>query len=664
MLLMRKHRIILCLLVGLVFAEVSCAGTKKPEKLAPHPRLFVSAEQIERMVGGRGEDYQVLYDTVAAAAEVGLTDTEQPMENMDPWRRAIFIQGRTASLVVQWFRTKDRKYFDAALKTVKNLRYSSRSLGLIEGQHSAALAVVYDLLHNDMTPGQRKEFVDFARDRVIRPFLKGTGRGEEPYLPGARRQWWQDRVSNWNAVSISGAGMLALTMYEDLDEAQAVIDRVDGSLKAVFDELEETQGAWVEGLGYWNWTIHYTSLFMISYERATGNKHDRFRSQGFRKTLTFGQYFVPNGEPCGFGDNQHGNFSPSLFAAAEHLGYTDELVALQAYAKRKEKVEQAKAEIRSGGKAAPEGKKPIDKNPSYDVPFKLLIDPDPAKIEAPAVIVTNMAKHYPKQGWGMVADQWPKPNAYAAVRGGVLGGEHTHDDLLSWHGVVGIERMISSINEAEYLRSAFQGRSHEIYERSQHSKNTLFIAGVTAYSGDQERRGGFARASTKQFELPTGSALRLEASGAFYSGRGSAQVVARLFTTLGDKGVLVIDRVAGGTPAPVEVRTHTDKKATFGETDVLLEGTYETARITFASDQRCVLRRATALLTSTRATPPVMMRWQTSGSPRSVTMASFLSRGSDPVKLNVTSGRGKVTVTAIGKDWQKTVELNDQLEAR
>ena len=645
--------------------------TPKPFKeLAPHPRLFVSAEQIQRMVKGRGEDYAETYETVAAAAETGVRDAENPMKEISPFGRGFQIQGRLTSLAIQYHRTKDRRYLEAALKNVLGMEdwlQPMREFSLRHGQFIAAVAVAYDLLHNDLTPEERSAMVAFARDHCIRPFLRVTARGKNLKTDGERGSWWQHIISNWNPVCNSGAGMLALVMYEDLDEAQTVIDRVDASFRPIIDYLQETEGGWVEGLGYWNWTIHYMSLFLISYERTTGQEHAGFRSPGFRQTLTFGQYFVPHDEACGFGDNQHGGISSSLLAAAEHLGYKDVVKCLQDYLERRDAARALKKERRGEQEEAPtpeeDGTVKVV-NISYGEPQRLLIHPDPRPEVASPEPVRNVTHSFPKQGWSMIADRWPKPTVYASVRGGELGGAHTHDDLLSWHGVVGIERMIHNICKAGYYDTSWQSRAKEIFERGTASANTLFIGGLSAFSGNHRRRGRPASAKTSHHLLPSGPALRLEATRAFDLTRRNPRLVCRLFAVLGDRGLLVLDRVEMPGRNPVEVRTYTAKEATFGETDVLLKGEFETARMTFAADRPAVLRRATALLTDGRAKPPTMMRWQTLGNVGRVTLASLLTRGGEKVELKVESDDQHVTVAATSEDWKETVRLTHKLEPR
>ncbi|MFO7821047.1 MAG: heparinase II/III family protein [Lentisphaeria bacterium] len=641
---------------------------KQFESLAPHPRLFVSAEQIERMVKGRGEDFADSYETVAAAAETALHDTENPMEGISVWRRGVLIQGRLTALAIQWHRTKDRRYLEAALETVDAMKewMLPATIRLAEGQFIAGVAVTYDLLYNDLTPEQRAWMVALAREHFAKPFLRATAPSDsEQRVEGEGRSWWMNSISNWNPVSITGGGLLALAMYEDLPEAQTMIDRVNASYQPIYDYLEKTEGGWVEGLGYWNWTMHYMSLFGISYERATGEEQAGFRSPGFKETLTFGTYFVPHGEPCGFADNRHGRSSQSLRAAAVHLGYSDTLLRLQDHVlrmKESSRLKEAKREAAAGETAEDEqetvatetdDKEPV--NIGYGVTHDLLIAPDP--IEEGLAPQANMTKHYPKQGWGMLADQWPKPTIYAAVRGGELGGAHTHTDLLAWAGLVGIEKMIDDCGNGRNSSAAFGQRGGEIFERSSAAKNTLFIGGLPP----SRVRRGQPSAATQALQIPTGPALRLDASKGFWLGRGNPKFVARLFAVIEDKGLLVLDRVIGRAGNPVEVRTYTRKEASFGENDVLLQGEFETARMTFAADAPAVLRRAAALIIDGTGEPPVMMRWQTQGKVRNVTMASLLTRGEGKIDLSVEADEEWVVVTISGDGWTRKIRLTAKL---
>jgi hypothetical protein len=160
-------------------------------------------------------------------------------------RKQIWIVGRLSAMALQYHRTGDKRYIEATVKTIENMAdwYAPRGLWqLWHGGYSTGIAINYDLLHNDMTPQQRQRVVSFARDHVIRPFLQRTGRGRNMKEHGEHGSWWQGIISNWNPVCNSGAGLLAIAMYDDLDEAQTVIDRVNASFDPIIEYLQETEG--------------------------------------------------------------------------------------------------------------------------------------------------------------------------------------------------------------------------------------------------------------------------------------------------------------------------------------------------------------------------------------------------------------------------------------
>lgn len=654
---------------------------KRFKNIADHPRLYVTQAQIDRMVNGRGEAYAENYELVEKAALTGLNDTADPLQGVGIVPRQFRIAGRIQAFAIQYKRTGDRKYIDASIETIKSMEswFAPNSLWqLWHGGYCAAIALSYDMLYHDLTPAERKFYVDFAREHCIRPFLQRTARGRNMKEHGEHGSWWQNIISNWNPVCNGGAGLLALAMYDELDEAQTVIDRVNASLDPIIEYLQETRGGWVEGLGYWNWTIHYMALFYISYERVSGEQHEGFRSPGFRQTLTFVDYFVPYDEALGFGDNQHGGISYSLLRAAEHLGDDDVLRRLQYFKQRLREAGERKQAIRDKRKGVSDtdtssGKADADEpvNIGYGTTHALLIDPESIIEGKPAPTKEHLLHTYPKQGWGAIADQWPMPNVYAAFRSGELGGAHTQDDLLTWHGVIGTEVMVKNIYSGHVGQNAYGSRRNDLYEISARSKNSLLVGGL----GPKGRRGNPASAKTTEFKLPTGPMVLLEATGAMDTTRNRPRYVARAFLVIRDKGLLVLDRVIapGGGGQPVEVRTFTPRDATFGESDVLLEGEFETARMTFASNVPSTLSEHKALMTFPRPNPPTMMRWQTNDKSKSTVMASLLSRGGDPVDLAVEVEQvkspddetkmidGPVIVKIKGNGWSETIKLTDRL---
>lgn len=675
-----KTKLLMQLALSLLFAVALFRGSafaqeveirwntpKRFKKLAPHPRLFISRAQIDRMVKGR-EKFQSKYDIVQRVADSGILDAENPMDGKPTGG---YMQGRILCLAMQWYRTNDRKYLEAAVKNIVGMKDALRpgqEIVLNSGQLLASPAIAYDLFYDELTAEEKQQILAVAR-QFAHAWLLKTGDGSRKEL-GEKGSWWQGRVTNWNPVCSSGAGLLGLAMYEELEESQTLIDRVDASFKPIFDSLEKNEGGWCEGLGYWDWTMHYISLFGMSYERATGLQHAGFRSKGFRQTLTFKTWFGPHGEVCGFGDNQHNRISPSILAAAKHLGYENDLNQMVDYLKRDDAAHSEKKKIKEAKNKEPEVDQSEEEakekseivNTSYGTPLTILIEPDGKFPEVKPA--RHASKYYPHMGWGMIADQWPEPTIYAAVRGGTLRGDHTHLDLLSWHSVIGKEKMIHNIYKAIYEPTGFGPRAGDVYERNQTSKNTLFIGGVSAYGGENKYYGR-AHSETTELMLPTGPAIRMDARKAItMKEKGKPRVATRIFAVIHDKALLVLDRVESRMPVPVEARMHTLKNATFADDHVILKGEFETARLTVASDRKFVLRRSTAMSTFGKTTPATVIRLQNYDKDKTVTLASLLTRGEEPVALTVESTDDTVTVSMKAKDWEYTLPFSNILESK
>lgn len=617
---------------------------KKHTELSSHPRLVISQEDLNRLSVRIKKASPNFYPDIVAAAELGLEDAGSPLEQFWFGQRSMMMNGRLLSLVIQWHLTGERKYLESAIENVKYFeKYAAYGTGfeLWDGTGAMAVALTYDLLYKDLRQ-EEKEFLQGLGRAFVQNWLRSTGKGDQKEQ-GETTAFWVRRASNWNPVCSAGPGMLALTMYEELPEAQLVLDRVFYTFRPLFEEMKKNDGAWVEGLGYWNWTIARICMFGVSYERATGKPYEDFRSKEFRKGLMSGTWFAPHQIGCGFGDNQSVRLSPVFSLASKHLGYEEEYRFHRWYRQRIEEI--------------PNIKENKDANIFSARPLSMLMLDSERPAKPP--LMKRVSKHYPHQGWGFLADQWPEPQIYASVRGGVMTGDHTHADLLSWHGVINGERMITNITKSIGEPTGYYNRKYDVFEISQASKNTLFIAGISAYTGEHPRYG-LPSVETQSFSLASGPALLMDARNVFvYSGsRRRPTMVKRLFTVLGSEALLVIDRVTSRISVPVEARAFTQQKATFGDVDVLLEGETQTARMTFASNRPTVLREAVALSTYGKTEPPTMIRFQTSKKANSIVLASLLSAGSGSVELEVVEKEDRVQVRASHQNWKHLLELS------
>jgi hypothetical protein len=120
-------------------------------------------------------------------------DFETPLdETVHNWHliRARQAQTRVVSLLVQYGRTGDRRFREAAMEHLRRMagwEYWSwitwrenepdpnAIFDLSYGENSATLALAYDWLADELSPDERAWLLDTARTRALLPYLARTG---------------------------------------------------------------------------------------------------------------------------------------------------------------------------------------------------------------------------------------------------------------------------------------------------------------------------------------------------------------------------------------------------------------------------------------------------------------------------------------------------------
>ena len=608
-----------------------------------HPRLYVSAAQLAglkmkpahpALKGAQAE--------MEEAAEKALNDAEivYPHDTHNAHLvRARITQVRVVSLLARFFQTGEQKYRDAAMRDLRAIgdweywswitwrRNDPNPLAIYDlsyGENSTTLAIAYDWLHDSLTADEKQWFVGVARKRALESFLHFTNSEEQ-----GKHAWWYKLVgSNWNTVCAGGAGMLALAMYEELPEADTILERVERSFKPYMDSLIGSDGAWEEGIGYWNYGMRYAYMYLLSHERATGQTHPIMTVPSTRKTLYFPLDFSPNGVPCSFGDVNSFTPLPFHFAAAERLD-------------AKELVGDMLARL--------DGKKWGNHTWPNAAEALLLVPRDKHKAKKAA---TGVAEIYTGQDWALLADRMPGPDFYVAIRGGTTEVHHGHRDLLTFHAVVKDEAMITSLGVGEYLDTTFSSRRYEIWETSPPSKNTILINGVGV--------AGKSRVATTPVKLPGIKGFRLDASTCFGEQRDGpvAEACVRTFLLLPKAaGVLIVDAIKLPHVGRAEARLHSFAEVAITGDRVHFTGKRQKMTAAFASNEPAKLHTAVNAPT----TPGVganMIRWCVSKLHERFVMATLLCPGkrAASVKMEMKGTLATFTISGLGKPMKVKLE--------
>lgn len=576
--------------------------------LTPHPRLYIGSAELDRL--GQTDGHELLAaarQRVAEDAEGYLGDPDFPFnehQHNSLLIRARLMQRRMLTLLVRWWQSGEARYRDAAMRHVRQMdrwRYWSwiamrrgeadpeAVFDLSYGENSATLALAYTLLHATLSAEEAELFHDIAARRALRPYLVQTGADAPP-------RWFARADSNWNSVCTGGAGMLALAMHEEVEEAAEALSRTEHSIAPYMRTLESTGGAWPEGVGYWNYGMRYAFMYLLSHERATGEAHPLMEQPATQATLQFPLDFAPHGVACSFGDVNRWKPIPIHYAAAHRLGCDDLIAALDRCAV-------------------------LDGHGNWPHPAEMLLLHPRTVPEAGEPPQRRVLRRYAGQDWCLLADRWPEPGLYASIRGGTTEVPHGHHDLMSFNVLVGRERLLHNADVGEYLDTTFSPRRYELLEVSPHAKNGLLINGVGIAAP--------STVSTETFEAEAFKAVRLdgtEAMGVSRDHEPAAERCVRLIALLGDEVILVLDRAELPHPGRLEARYHTpgaialnaDQEANGAR----ITGESQQLHAAFACDVPASLHTATAALTSPDLAPPLhRLRWCTKELHTRMTMA-------------------------------------------
>jgi hypothetical protein len=612
--------------------------------LAAHPRLYLGRRELDRLRA----DPQGPFLELAA---LQVTEDAARFAKMPPLVyarnvhnehliRARETQGRVITLLARWAQTDDVTYRDAVVEHVELMDawecwswitwrqgdYDPNAIfDLSYGENSVTIALAYDVLHDALSAEERDRMVGIARRRALRPFLHNVDNDRPPS--------WFGGTNNWNAVCAGGAGVLALSMHEVAPEAHRALELAEESMPAFVDEANRSDGGWNEGVGYWNYGMMYLFRYLLSHERATGRAHPLMRQRALRDTLRFPLDFSPAGIACGFGDSNSWRPAPFHYAAADRFGMADVMTALDRHC--------ASAQRPSVGNGAE------------------WLAAHTGETQQADETETRRVKLYRGLDWAKLEDTSAEPALHMTLRGGTSKVPHGHRDLLSFHCVVGEERLVENVGVGEYLDTTFSNRREELFEITPASKNTILVNGVGIALGS-------SLDTTESVCVDGVPGIRLVATSAMGTMRDgpAADFCGRVVLLLPERAFLIVDRAVLPHAGRIESRMFSPVDVDAYQTTALLKGSGETMRVAYACSVPGLLKTAVTAPTSPMQPSHTMLRWCTRSQHTSMTMATLLEPGRSAASVSVALEAGGIAVEASGKGWSRSVCLTGQLTPR
>lgn len=272
------------LLAPLLAAGLGGAAEDVLAGIAPHPRLFLRAEEVATLQMRIDGDprFAALVERLHAHARSLAAEPLLTRDLVGTKRFRLLDTSREClRRVLAWgvsLRLRPnpvlRDRLIAELENVCAFSDWHPQHFLDTAEMAAAVAIGYDWLHADLDAATRDRLRQGLVTLGLRPSLEMTG-------------FWVSGNNNWNQVCHGGSVLGALAVAEDEgDLARALVSR---ALRETANGLHAYAplGVYPEGPGYWSYGTAYTVLTAAALTSALGQDGGLANAPGFRESFTW-----------------------------------------------------------------------------------------------------------------------------------------------------------------------------------------------------------------------------------------------------------------------------------------------------------------------------------------------------------------------------------------
>ncbi len=286
------------------------AAFDKP--LRPHPRLFMTDAEVVKIKAQIESQPSLNTYYLAMLAKADGILKKPPVKRIKTGIRLLSISRRCLDRVMHlsaaYRFTHKRAYLDRAEKEMLAAAAFSDwnpSHFLDVAEMTAALAIGYDWLYDDLSQESRQAIRSAIVEKGLKPSLTNAG--------------WSVRGNNWNQVCNGGITLGALALMEEKpDLAHKLVHRAVNGVQVVMKHYEP-DGAYPEGPGYWVYGTSFNVILLSALESALGTDFNLSKAPGFARSA---DYYLHVTGPAGLYFNypdsgSRGGFQPAVFWLAD-----------------------------------------------------------------------------------------------------------------------------------------------------------------------------------------------------------------------------------------------------------------------------------------------------------------------------------------------------------
>lgn len=279
-------------------------------KMTEHPRLLLlkGEEKVLKKQIAKDTLWQKIHSTLLEEADAIISLKEN--ERIKTGRRLLDVSRenlrRIFILSYAYRMDGDKKYFIRAEKEMlkaASFEDWNPSHFLDVAEMTTAMSIGYDWLYPQLSSESKK---------IIETAIIEKGLKESFKSPG---NWFVNVTHNWNQVCHTGMSYGAIAVWDkDITLSQNVINRAIEKISIPMQHYSP-DGAYPEGVGYWEYGTSFNVLFLSAIEKIFGTDFSLSETPGFLNT---GKYVLnmvtPTLRNFNYSDNGAKAFiSPAMF---------------------------------------------------------------------------------------------------------------------------------------------------------------------------------------------------------------------------------------------------------------------------------------------------------------------------------------------------------------
>ncbi|MBP3337096.1 MAG: heparinase II/III family protein [Clostridia bacterium] len=331
--------------------EIKKAFNEKTNNGEMHPRLMGTKEDFDRIKEDAKTDAELkrIIDQLISQADAIIP--KEPVyyhynDSYRTWNMAFQFMRQMEQLGLAYQLTGEQKYLDRAwldIKSVCSFPDFNEAHVIDAGMYMTGMAFGYDWLYHGLTKEQKSIMEDAVMklgiEVIDRAFYMGLPSAAVGSLTVDTMQQtsyftkWRSNYVPYTVVGLIGSALAFAEINPDI-----CFDLIEKSLRAteyaMFGLVPD--GAWIEGVDYWEVTVGNICRYMSFMEKSLGTNYNLWKAQGFKTSARAKAAEESFHGSVAHSDSQQNNGSVTSYAYpwfAKMLGQNDLAALRQLYLK-------------------------------------------------------------------------------------------------------------------------------------------------------------------------------------------------------------------------------------------------------------------------------------------------------------------------------------------